>query len=107
MQGNSSEGMHRADIVAAIERAGYTQESLSTLNGFSKSAVSVALAKPWPAVEKIIADTIGVAAHLIWPPRYDRAGVPIKRGGTKVSRGSKHGPCVKKRCRPRAPRATA
>jgi lambda repressor-like predicted transcriptional regulator len=77
--------------VAAIKNRGYTLEKLATDHGYSPASINVALLKPWPAVEKIVAETIGVAAHVIWPPRYDRFGVPIKRGRTKESSGSIHG----------------
>lgn len=90
-QRKSPPGWKRADIVAAIKNAGFTLEKLGTDHGYSTTAINVALLKPWPNVEKIIAETIGVAAHIIWPPRYDRLGVPIKRGRTKESSGSIHG----------------
>lgn len=81
-----SDGMHKADIVAALKRKGFTQRGLSLKHKLSPSAVSVCLVKRWPKVELIIARTIGVPAHEIWPPRYDRAALPIKRGGKKESR---------------------
>lgn len=85
-------GMHKADIVAALKRKGFTQRGLSIRHKLSPSAVSVCLVKRWPKVERIIARTIGVPAHEIWPPRYDRVGVPIKRGGKKESRRNDCGP---------------
>jgi Ner family transcriptional regulator len=78
--------MSRPQIVAAIKDAGFTLESLSETNGLSKSAISTGISKPWPQVEAIIARTIGISAQEIWPPRYDRAGMPIKRGKTKESK---------------------
>lgn len=107
-QRKSPPGWKRADIVAAIKNAGFTLEKLGTDHGYSASAINVALLKQWPAVEKIIAETIGVAAHLIWPPRYDRPGVPIKRGRTKESSGSIHGTVRKSgRAGSKSPRAHA
>lgn len=87
MQLKASPGWTRAQIVAAIKDAGFTLEGLSEIHELSKSAVSTAISKPWPAVEKLIAETIGVAPHKIWPPRYSRKGVPIKRGGKVKSSG--------------------
>lgn len=80
-----------ADIVAAIKNKGHTLTGLAKINGYSSAAISVCLCKPWPKVEKIIARVIGVPAHVIWPPRYDHKGMPIKRGKTKESRGMIHG----------------
>lgn len=97
MQRQPPPGMKRATIVAAIKNAGHTLEGLSKINGLSRTAVSVALCKRWPKVEQIIAEAIGVPAHLIWPPRYDRLGVPIKRGSKKESRGMIHGTARRRR----------
>jgi Ner family transcriptional regulator len=91
--------MARIDIVVAIKKAGLSLEKLALNNDLSKAAVSVCLRKPWPKVEQIIAETIGVQAHLIWPSRYDRPGVPIKRGGTKESKRPKRAsPTGRSRC---------
>jgi Ner family transcriptional regulator len=84
-------GMSRNDIIAAIKNAGYTLKGLSELNGLSPAAVSVCLSRPWPKVERIIADAISVPPHRIWPPRYACEGKPIKRGRKAVSSGTKKG----------------
>lgn len=81
----------RANIVAAIKNKGHTLTGLAKINGYSDAAISVCLCKPWPKVEEIVARVIGVPAHVIWPPRYDHRGMPIKRGKTKESRGMIHG----------------
>lgn len=85
-ESHSPEGWHKADIVRALKLKGFTQRKLSQKHKLSPSAVSVCLVKRWPRVEKIIARTIGVPAHVIWPPRYHRRAVPIKRGCNKESR---------------------
>lgn len=84
-------GWTKASIVAAIKNKGHTLTGLAKIHGYSSASISVCLCKPWPNVEKIIARVIGVPAHLIWPPRYDHKGMPIKRGKTKESRGMIHG----------------
>lgn len=83
--------MTRAQIVAAIKDVGYTLERLSEINGLSKSAISTGISKPWPRVERIIARTIGLPPQKIWPPRYSRKGVPIKRGRKVKSSGRNGG----------------
>ena len=83
--------MPRADIVAAIKKRGYSLEGLSRKHGLSKTAVSVCLCKPWPHVEQLVAATIGVEVHKIWPSRYDRTGLPIKRGRKAKSSGPNRG----------------
>ena len=90
---NKSEnpGLSRNEIIAKIKDAGFTLKKLAQTNGFTASAISVCLSTPWPAVEKIIGDAIGISPHKIWPPRYAGKGVPIKRGRAKESRGTKSG----------------
>jgi Ner family transcriptional regulator len=94
MQANSPPAvqpdMAKADIAAALKKAGLSQEGLSAKHGLTKSAVSVALCKRWPSVEKIIAEAIGIPAHRIWPSRYASA-VPIKRGAAAVSKRRNRG----------------
>lgn len=102
---NPSLGWHNADIVAALKRKGFTQRALSIKSGLSPSAVSVALAKPWPRVEQIIADAIGVPPDQIWPPRYSASLVTIKRGRKVKAARLIHGQSVKKRCPSRTARA--
>lgn len=96
----------KATIVAAIKNKGHTLTELSRKNGYSPAAINVCLCKPWPKVQEIIAQVIGVPAHVIWPPRYDHKGMPIKRGKTKESRGMIHGTVGKPdRAGGKAPRA--
>lgn len=39
-------------------------------HGYHRSAISIALVQPWPAVERIIADALGEEPWVIWPDRY-------------------------------------
>lgn len=68
-----------AQIVAAVRMKGTNLRQLSIKNSYCESAGRVALQKPWPKVERIIADCIGVAPHEIWPTRYDAQGLPISQ----------------------------
>ena len=44
---------------------------LSRQNGYADGSLKLALSRPWPRAEKIIADLIGVAPQDIWPSRYE------------------------------------
>lgn len=67
----SPEDWHRADIVAAVRKAGWSLRRLSAHYGYaSPSTLTNALARHWPKGERIIADAIGVAPEEIWPSRY-------------------------------------
>lgn len=62
---------HRADIKAALEKAGWTLRALAIAHG-SKHGTTLrqALDHPYPKAERIIAEAIGVEPAVIWPSRY-------------------------------------
>ncbi|MDM5131396.1 helix-turn-helix domain-containing protein [Aeromonas piscicola] len=66
----SSKNWHRADILAAIKKKGGTLAQLSRTNGLHERTLYNALERHWPKGERIIAEHIGVAVHIIWPDRY-------------------------------------
>lgn len=65
------ENWHRADIVAALRKAGWSLRRLSRHHGYrSPSTLTHALDRPWPKGERLVANAIGVAPAMIWPQRY-------------------------------------
>lgn len=62
---------HRADIKAALEKAGWTLRRLSAHHGYSPDLLKKALDKPYPNAERLVAEAIGVSPETIWPSRYD------------------------------------
>ncbi|WP_083460545.1 helix-turn-helix domain-containing protein [Gulbenkiania mobilis] len=71
-QKNSAVDWHRADIVAALHKAGWSLRRLSQEAGLSAGALNNALDRPWPKAERIIAAAIGEAPEAIWPSRYEK-----------------------------------
>jgi len=71
---------HREDIKAAIRKTGSTLRSLSLDAGYHHSAVRQTLLRPWPALQEVIAQHLGVLPQDIWPSRYTETGDP-KPGG--------------------------
>ncbi|MGE4406454.1 helix-turn-helix domain-containing protein [Pseudomonas sp.] len=62
---------HRADIVAALRKAGWSLRRLATHHGYaSPTTLSVAMERPWPKGQQLIADAIGIDPAEIWPSRY-------------------------------------
>ncbi|MBC3878048.1 MULTISPECIES: helix-turn-helix domain-containing protein [unclassified Undibacterium] len=61
---------HRADIVAALHKKGWSLRALSLQSNLGASTVKEALNRPYPKAERIIAAAIGVAPEEIWPERY-------------------------------------
>jgi len=77
---------HPADIVAALWKRRTSLIRLSRKNGYADGSLRIALRRPWPKAEKIIADCIGTTPHAIWPSRYLDDGSP--KSGRGISRYS-------------------
>jgi Ner family transcriptional regulator len=76
---------HPADVLAALWKRGYTFKALSIKHGYHPTAACKALKRPWPAMQEIIAEAIGVPPEMIWPSRYiggHRQAVRLKKPGT-------------------------
>lgn len=73
-------------IIAALHAKQITLAGLSKRAGYEQSAAAVALGRPWPAVERVIARAIGMKPSLIWPSRYDADDSP--RTGHNLTTGS-------------------
>jgi Ner family transcriptional regulator len=63
---------HRADVVAALKKVGWSVRSLSVAHGLHPDTLAAALTKPYPKGERIIADALGLMPEQIWPCRYAR-----------------------------------
>ncbi|MFD1805583.1 transcriptional regulator [Pasteurella oralis] len=63
---------HRADIIAALKKRGWSLRSLALECDLSYSTLKSALDKPYPKMERIIANAIGVAPEVIWAGRFAR-----------------------------------
>lgn len=77
-QPTSQTDWHREDIKAAIRRRGVTLAELAGCFGVHRSAVSIALQRPYPRLEAMIAKFLGETPQAIWPSRYDTvSGAPL------------------------------
>jgi Ner family transcriptional regulator len=62
---------HKEDIKAAVRKQGTTLKGLALANGYrSADACAQALQHPYPKMERLIANFIGVPPETIWPSRY-------------------------------------
>lgn len=69
---------HRADIKAALEKAGWTLRKLAVANGYVAGVMCHPLNQQYPKAEAIIAKAIGETPQAIWPSRYNADGTPKK-----------------------------
>jgi Ner family transcriptional regulator len=81
---SASADWHRADIKAALEKRGLSLAKLARLNGYGRTSAAMALATPWPKMERLIAGAIGVPPQQIWPTRYHTDGTPKSRRGERI-----------------------
>lgn len=70
---------NKADIKAALEKAGWTCRRLAKEHGMAHSYFSDTFTRPNPRAEAIMAKVIRHTPSSIWPSRYDSNGQP-KRG---------------------------
>jgi Ner family transcriptional regulator len=75
-----------------ILATGITLTALSVKHGFCDAAVSIALRKRSPYVQKVIAEHLGVRPQELWPSRYDENGSPVRldprgRSGNRHTNG--------------------
>lgn len=76
---------HKADIVAAVHKRGTSLQRVSRQHRYHPNALHMALHRPWPKAERIIADIIGVSPQEIWPSRYNRDGTPRSGRGERIT----------------------
>jgi Ner family transcriptional regulator len=73
---------HPADVLAALKKRGQSLAGLSVANGYHPTAAGKALKQPWPAMELLLANALGLTPQTIWPSRYDPEGRPLPRART-------------------------
>lgn len=72
----------RDKIKRAIYSTGYTLKSLSIAYGYrSVDAAAQALQRPYPKIERMIAQCIGEKPETIWPSRYQGKYSPSSNAG--------------------------
>lgn len=61
---------HRADVVAALHKKGWSLRQLSLQSGLSAGTLKSALDRPYKKAEGIIAAALEMKPEDIWPERY-------------------------------------
>lgn len=82
-QKKASQGdWHPADVMAALHKVGWSLRQLALEHGYtSNNVLSIAMRRPYPKCERIIADALGVKPERIWPSRYTSDGRPNRPQG--------------------------
>lgn len=77
---------HKADIKAALEKAGWSLGRLGVLHGYTRWYLKAAFVSRQPAAERIIAQAIGKQARDLWPSRYQAGIMTQHADGTPKKR---------------------
>ena len=68
---------HKADVKAALEKHGWNLRRIAREHGYRPESPNTVFWTPWPRVEKIIGEILGIHPAEVWPSRYDRHGNAI------------------------------
>ena len=72
------DGWNSHRILAEIRARGISLTRLSLRHGLGRDGLAATLQKPNARGEAVISRFLGVAAHVLWPDRYDREGRRLK-----------------------------
>jgi len=76
----ASKDWHKADIICGLWKLKTSIQKLSREHGYVGNGLELAIRKPWPRAQRIIAEALGVTPQEIWPSRYLQDGSPKGRG---------------------------
>lgn len=79
----AKEDWHRADIIAAVKKAGSNLQRLSIMHGYGPDTLRNALYVPAPRYERLISEFLKTTPQNIWPSRYHADGSPKSGRGER------------------------
>lgn len=71
--------MRAERIKAEIRIRAGSLAAFAARHSYDRSAISIALSTPWPAVERLIADLLETQPWELWPERYTADHAPRSR----------------------------
>ena len=71
--------MHPEDVKATVRKTGITLSDLARRHGLHVSTVALAVRRPQPSGNRVIARHLGKSLHEIWPEWFDEHGNRISR----------------------------
>ncbi|MCI7354463.1 MAG: helix-turn-helix domain-containing protein [[Actinobacillus] rossii] len=66
----TAEDWHRADILAELRKKGWSLRSLAVEGKVSYNTLKSVLDKPYPKMERLVANAIGIPPEKIWAGRF-------------------------------------
>lgn len=92
----AAKGWHPAFILYHLRLKGLSLRKVAVRAGYAAGSAESPIRRPWPAMERAVADAIGVHPNEIWPERYEADGSPkrgfyAKKGSTSARPRNSHG----------------
>lgn len=81
----------RAWVKYQLELTGRSMASIAAQCGVGRTALYAAFRRPYPRMEKALADALGVTPQALFPERYDADGLPNRRQGRQATRAPRAG----------------
>ncbi len=94
MRASADDGWHRADVMAAVRKAGSNLAEIARAVGLKRQTMYWAFIHPHLRANRAIAEFLGVPLSELWPQWFDADGKLISRKATprpeikRISRGS-------------------
>jgi len=75
-------------VLYQLKILGISVSKLAAAHGVSAQAMRNAFVRPYPRMEKALADALGLMPQELFPERYDADGLPNRKRGRPVSSGN-------------------
>lgn len=86
---------HRADVLAALKKAGWTLSALSHHHGYGRTTLHATFDRKWPKGEALIAEAIGLSPQSVWPSRYqEKHRTEVTKTTVRAYRKNKQAPAA-------------
>lgn len=76
----------QAWVVFALKQNGKSIAAIARDNGVTRQTLYSALLRPYPRMEKILADALGATPQKLFPERYDSNGLPVSRADKSANK---------------------
>lgn len=78
----------RAWVIYQLKLLGKNLASVARDAGVTKQQTQVAMGRPYPRMERFIANALGLAPQELFPERYDTDGLPNRHRGRPAQKSS-------------------
>jgi Ner family transcriptional regulator len=77
----SDPSRRRAWVIYRLNLMGKSMAYYAKQAGVTRGCLYAAFKKPYPRMEQVIADAVGLTPQILFPERYNADGLPVQRRG--------------------------